>query len=424
MSSRFSQTAGPGSTIGPSQPVSPLEKLLRLGVDSAVAIALVAILSVVYVVDLATSAAGGNVDPSDGGTTELVVQQVEHVETTETPQVKPLRLAITPSEFDDMGKLLGMLGEGYKYATIELDQLRNPDVLGQYDVIFLTCGTDSEAWLGEAVGTGERNTRTFMMKPEIVDQLHDSIRGFVQRGGTLYASDWRFNLVNLAFPEFVDRSAFVRGAAQEVDAEVVDDGLRELIGERIQLRFDLDSWFPAAISSSELKTYIRGQFQTVDGSQASAPLLVKVPFGEGTILFTSFHNEKQNSEEELALLKYLVFTTVTARVESKITETMVRGGFSPQKQNLLSTSSAEPSVTKTYQCTKAGHLQFVLAFENQGARLYLEIIGPDGRKFDKEGASTIKIDVTDAGVGAWKYTVTAKKVPYENFPFTLTVWQK
>jgi hypothetical protein len=56
--------------------------------------------------------------------------------------------------------------------------------------------------------------------------------------------------------------------------------------------------------------------------------------------------------------------------------------------------------------------------------LYLEIIGPDGRKFDKEGASTIKIDVTDAGVGAWKYTVTAKKVPYENFPFTLTVWQK
>ena len=162
----------------------------------------------------------------------------------------------------------------------------------------------------------------------------------------------------------------------------------------------------------------------MDGTEANAPLLARIRFGDGTIFFTSFHNETLNSESELELLKYLVFTNVTSKVESKVTETMVKGGFSPQKQSLLSTSSGAPSVNRRYECKRNGRLQFVLGFENQGALLHLRVVGPDGKVIEKEGKSTFTIDITDAIIGNWDYTVTAREVPYKNFPFTLSVWQK
>ncbi len=40
------------------------------------------------------------------------------------------------------------------------------------------------------------------------------------------------------------------------------------------------------------------------------------------------------------------------------------------------------------------------------------------------GNSTFTIDVPKATAGQWKYTFTPLKVPYENFPFTLTVGEK
>jgi hypothetical protein len=68
-------------------------------------------------------------------------------------------------------------------------------------------------------------------------------------------------------------------------------------------------------------------------------------------------------------------------------------------------------------------LQFVLGFQDQGARLKLIVVGPDGKSVEKEGTTTLSVDVP-AATGDWKYTVTALKVPSENFPFTVTVGQK
>ena len=173
-----------------------------------------------------------------------------------------------------------------------------------------------------------------------------------------------------------------------------------------------------------MTTYLRGNYKSQDGTTKSAPLLVKFPLQDGAVVFTSFHNEKQNNEKEMKLLRYLVFSAVTAKVESQVAQTMLRGGFSPAKKNLFSTSSGEPSVTQTYQCTKATDLQFVLGFQNQGANLRLTVVGPNGEHHEKEGTSTLTIDVPAAKDGPWKYTVTAIKVPNANFPFTVTVGHK
>src|SRR5262249_36695619 len=154
---------------------------------------------------------------------------------------------------------------------------------------------------------------------------------------------------------------------------------------------------------------------------ADAPLMVKFPVGQGNVLFTSFHNEKQNSTDELKLLKYLVLSTVMAGVESRVSRSMISGGFSPQRKTLLSAKPGDPSVTPTYDPARAGALQFTLGFEARGASLRLEVVSPRGERFVKQGTSTLAIDVADAAAGRWRYTAVAEHLPYPDFPFTLAV---
>lgn len=394
------------------------KQLHRILKDSSIAVALLLALGVVY-----------GLDPKKAPTPKDVVsdfkeEQVVEVIKDDAPVVR-LRLGVTPADFDDMGKLLDLLGDGYRHDVVQLDELLDPEMYGKFDILFLTCGGVPDSWLlKEKVDAGSRGRGTFQARPEVLDKVTQNLQTFVSRGGTLYASDWRFMLVANAFGTFVDAGKAVPGKEQMVEAEVVDPGLREILGKTISLRFDQPDWNPAAFRGEQLVTYLKGGYQPVRGTEAVAPLLVKFPHGDGSVIFTSFHNEKQNSELETQLLKYLVFATVTAQTESKITKTMVAGGFSPSSSNLLSTSAEAPSVTRSWQCVKAGSAQFVLGFQNQGALLKLTVVGPGGRQLEQQGTSTFQIDVPDAAVGEWRYTVTAVKVPYANFPFTLTIGEK
>ena len=339
---------------------------------------------------------------------------------------QPLRLAVTPPEYDDMGKLLDTFGTGYRHTRIECDDLLDAARLEPYDVVFLTCGGVPRHWLGaRRLRRGERGgAGVFRARADIVRRLRHSLRTYVDGGGTLYASDWQFGIIAIAFREFIDQSKVARGAVQTVNAQVVDRELQRRLGNTNELRFDKPSWCPAAFGGPEVVTLLSGKYETVEGKRMTGPLLVEIPFGDGTIIFTSFHNEKQNSKTELELLRYLVFASVTAGVDASVKRTMVRGGFSPVDRNLLSASSGDRSIAQTYRCAGGTDLQFVLGFRGPGAKLQLVVVGPDGRRFEESGASPVTIDVPNAKAGDWKYTVTPLEVPYKNFPFTLTVGEK
>lgn len=401
-----------------------MKDLIRPIIDVSVAILLVVALGVVFRYDKAPEVAAApeaELKPVEGGQDEI------------PPPVQPLKLAVTycpgdRAEYDDMGRLLKQLGQGYEYTRIHMDDLADAEKLARYDVVFATCGTYPRAWLEEAEqGAGGRpGTTRHLINREMFDRARDSLRKFVSSGKTLYVSDQLYAVLGWAFPEFAVPGSMGESGLdrQTVQARVVDPGLSEQIGQEIELKFDLPNWCPARFEASDETVYLEGQFRGPDGDRQSAPLLVKIPFEQGSILFTSFHNEKQNSDQERQLLKYLVFATVTAKEESRVARTMLAGGFSPRKSSLLSASSSSPSVTRTFANARRGHLRFVLGFENRGARLRLSVAGPDGKTQTEEGTSTLTIDVKDAAVGDWKYTVTALSVPFENFPFTMTVGEE
>ncbi len=244
------------------------------------------------------------------------------------------------------------------------------------------------------------------------------------RGGTLYVSDWQLQIVEIAFPEFSDPAKRAKGDVQTVHAEVVDEGLIRRLGTTLELRFDKRAWYPAAFKDSVAIPYLRGRFSTLDGRTVSGELLVRLPFENGNVIFTSFHNEQQNNQTEQELLRYLVFATVTAREEANVRRTMVRGGFSPRARSLLSASADSQPVTQEFECRRAGPLQFVLGFEQPGARLRLSVTGPGGVKQEQEGSSTFRIDIPEAQPGPWRYTITPLEVPFANYPFTLTIGEK
>jgi hypothetical protein len=385
--------------------------------DAVLALALFGAVAIVFVVDRA------HAPEHKDNQVELVVDEPP----PDPVPIRRLRLGVTPREpeYDDMGKLLDSLGDGYRYTAFDLDDLLEPGKLAEYDVVFLTCGGFTDRWLAQRVGDADRGGGgLFMMKPEALEKSRSHLRKFVRGGGTLYASDLRFPVVSSAFHEFVEGAQAEHGAKQQVEAEIVDPGLKELLGSHLLLTFDQPGWFPAYFAGKGVSPLIRGSFKLLRGGRASAPLLVKFPFGEGAVIFTSFHNEKQNDEAETKLLRHLVFSAVTAKVEAQVAKTMVRGGFSPAKQGLYSASQGQPAATQVYHCTKTADLQFVLGFDNAGARLRLNVVGPDGKTAEKEGTSTIVIDIPAAAVGDWNYTVTAISLPNENFPFTVTVGQK
>jgi hypothetical protein len=391
-------------------------------VDLGLAVGLVVALLIVVAVDRGRPVESAASKPA----TQL--KEVETPPEEPTPPVKSLRLGVTvgphSQTYDDMARLLKELGEGYKYEILRLEDLPNAAKLAEFDVIFLTCSGVPETWLGERIGASKREGLELRApNEEVIRKLTDDFRDFVGRGGTLYASDRQYGLVAEAFKESASPNV-PNGKKQTLNAEVVEPGLRELIGGELSLSFDQADWCPAAFEGEKVVVYLRGTYEPLEGEPRPSPFLVKFPYGDGTVIFTSFHNEKQNNESELKLLRYLVFSAVTAEVETKVRQSMVKGGFSPAKNNLFSASAGAEEASSVYKAAKSCDLKFTLGFENLGARLKLTVVGPDGAPHEQEGNSTFTIDVTGAAAGDWKYTVTALKVPNENFPFTVTVGEK
>ncbi len=372
----------------------------RFGIDAGIAGGLLLALGLVFLLDLCR------------GSTEIV-------------QLAPLRLAVTPPEFDDIGKLLDSFGKGYQYEEIEMDDVLDPELLGQYDVVFLTSGLAPEEWSSRQKESDRRGGKTADAREDLVETVRHSLRTYVGNGGTLYVSDWQFPLLVFAFEELLDRDKIAKGKKGSVTADVVDMGLRRRLGQdEIELHFDKDDWHSAAFAGPEVNALLVGTFDTAKKGRMTAPLLVEFPYRNGNVIFTSFHNEKQDSETEQELLRYLVFATVTAHTDAEIHQTMVRGGFSPVDRNLLSASGRQQTDIQVYNCRGRRHLQFVLGFANRGAELKLVVTDPAGKNYEKTGTSTVVIEISQAKKGKWKYSATAISVPYENFPFTLTVGEK
>ncbi len=244
-------------------------------------------------------------------------------------------IAVFWGQWDEMHHLLGQLEVDYTFYNYKPDWeadtrpeeieavklLLDPDRLAAYDILFFNCGSEYVDWVDQVPAIGE------------------NLKDFVHDGGSIYASDRAWALVEAAFPDAVDF-----WGNKELTQEVAHACGRSLCGFDTQ-RYPDGVPVEATILDTTLISYLDGT-STFTAYYGSGPLVsvegvpegttthvqglvkldekqglfkeyreeiqpVVVSFrpepGAGSVVFTTFHNDDQADELMRRILYFLVF---------------------------------------------------------------------------------------------------------------------
>ena len=322
--------------------------------------------------------------------------EVADVELTQT-KLRTLKLGVNAASYDNVGRDPGIARQGLRlHEALEPRPRRRREA--------------------QAVRRRVPQLRRGHRRP---DQTRKALRAYVAEGKTLYASDLQYPLIAAAFPEVAEAKPPPDHAGGTYEAEVLDDGLRDLLGKTVSLTFNLDGWKSAAFSGEGVTTILRAS----EGGRLKkgTPLLVKFAHEQGTVFFTAFHNSAIASDTAKKILRHLVFSAVLADAEGRVLKVLKREDFTVKTPDLLTATDSDWSVTRKHVQKRDGLFRVGVGFNNEGAEVKLTLEGPDGVKLEKVGKDAFIAEVRYAPAGEWKLTVTTNKLPYPNFPISLIV---
>ncbi len=217
-----------------------------------------------------------------------------------------VEIAVISGDYDHVESLLTGLGlefdlyRGTTGQTEYMSLLQDPSLMSQYDIIFFNCGMDS---------TWSRNSS--------YDQIAGNISDYVRAGGSIYTSDWAYNIFEASFPGAADfygddtsPGAAYWGADGYLTATVIDPTFQSLLGSSTaQINYDLASWAVVESVGSSTEILLSGTAPLyLWGSVPSSPLAVRFPAGAGIALYTSFHNEQQATVDMEAILEEIILS--------------------------------------------------------------------------------------------------------------------
>jgi hypothetical protein len=184
-----------------------------------------------------------------------------------------------------------------------------PGALDDQDILFVNC--DAHEWALDRASPAE------------TEAALDALRTFVENGGSIYFSDWAYDLVEALYPDAVDwlgddseRDDAQRGKQQDFVATVVDTDVATALGrDTANLSFDFNRIALAQDLGPTARPLLLADVRADDGSGGEetiqqVPVVLEIkPAGEagGRILFTSFHNGANNTVDMDDVLRAIVF---------------------------------------------------------------------------------------------------------------------
>lgn len=241
-----------------------------------------------------------------GGTTTAVGTASAPIQLGNDPHSNTVHFAVVTGTFDSIDNVLTQVGipEQVSYDNNHTGWVRyaqtdpllgSPSELAKYNAVLINCGSDE---------TGADNT----------SPLLTNLRNFVSNGGTLYASDWAYVFIEAGWPEYIDffGDDNLAGSAREgfsgtINGTVKGPLLTALPKSTINITFDLDAWVmidkTPEVAGKAVTVLISGPRPSGDGTEY--PLMVQFPSGNGKVVYTSFHNEAQATQDMVDVLKLI-----------------------------------------------------------------------------------------------------------------------
>lgn len=223
-----------------------------------------------------------------------------------------LSVAVVSGDYDELSDFAAALGftnvhvvNGQTGSAI-IDFLTRPEELAEHDILFLD-GGHLEADVLYSTHAGSVDT---------VQAVQAGLRTFVEGGGTLMASDWSYDAVEVLWPDAIDfhgddatPDAAQVGEPGAVSATLSDAGAIAAVGgPGLSVSYDLPI-FPVMESAGAGTTvYATGHVLWRAGTEVytavDAPLMAGFYAGNGRVVLTTWRNESNAEASHVALLRY------------------------------------------------------------------------------------------------------------------------
>jgi hypothetical protein len=180
------------------------------------------------------------------------------------------------------------------------------------DILFINCG--AHEWAVDNADAVE------------LEMALDNLRRFVNNGGSIYFSDWSYDLVEMLWPDAVDwlgddstRNDAEHGEQQIFVGTVLDEDILAVLGrERASLKYDLGRIAMPVSLGEGARAMIEADIEVEDPDTGQLRMLTATPVlvdfsppgieGTGRVIFTTFHNGANNTEAMDDVLRAIVFS--------------------------------------------------------------------------------------------------------------------
>lgn len=230
------------------------------------------------------------------------------------------RYLVVQGTFDKIEQVLGRMGltnvdllEGVPMDPSELwstAAFGNYETLSNYDAVFVNCGiSETDLVLG------------------LNGAVKENLKRYIREGGSLYVSDWAYDLVEQVWPERINflgedttNSDAEHGEDGDYGVDVLEPGLADYVGSsNVTIGFSFGNFAIVSALDTTVTTYLRGDvgYRVNGGVSTLTDVPVTVGFNEGygRVIFTSFHQETNDAGEtevldgpEDLVLRYLIFS--------------------------------------------------------------------------------------------------------------------
>lgn len=239
----------------------------------------------------------------------------DFVELDEPDCFDPLELdvAVITGDYDEFDRVLDNMGFA-NYTLVDgldvvalTDFLGDPAALAAFDIIFFNGGFVEAGVI-------------YSLEDAFADPtLMQNVRDYVEGGGSIYASDWAYDVIEVGWPDKVEfvGDDLVPDAAQVgeydlVNASVADAALSDWLGSStLTIEYDLPVWPPIESTSASVTTHLSGGVAYRVGTEtynlADVPLMVSFTAGEGKVVFSTFRVARNGSQDMLEVLQYIMY---------------------------------------------------------------------------------------------------------------------